>query len=158
MFYEYKYIDKDTYDIIEKPNVFAVDSRTSDIISILNKKGYYTNICDISCVEKVEVFINLLNKIFENGPIDDRIDKEILEYILNHGSGSIFIVSDEFADVEEPVGFYKFKNGLAYDVKPIKFIGDQMYVKTKDELFGEIMEILNILKKWSNSLPKLNRI
>ena len=35
-----KYIDKTTFDIVE--NVFDVDDDIANSISILNKKGYYT--------------------------------------------------------------------------------------------------------------------
>ena len=38
-----KYIDKKTFEIVD--NVFEVDEDIADIISILNKKGYYTKFC-----------------------------------------------------------------------------------------------------------------
>lgn len=156
MFNEYKYIDKKTYDIVENPMIFAVDPRLAPIISLLNKKGYYTSGCDTSCIEKTITFSIMLNKIFKNNVIDDSLDKKRVKYILMYGSGTIFIICDKIDEVSIPAGFYKLKNGLACDIIPVKLIDGLMHIKTKEEINQEVSEKLNNLTVWAKELPNLN--
>jgi len=151
-----KYININTYDIVENPMVFVVDPRLANIISILNKKGYYTSGCDMSCVEKANVFSIMLNKIFKNNVIDDSLDEKIIKYILMYGSGSMFIIFDKVDNISIPSDFYKLKNGLACDVIPVKQIDGIMYIKTQEELNQEVSEKLKNLTEWANSLPISN--
>lgn len=151
-----KYININTYDIVENPMVFAVDPRLANIISILNKKGYYTSGCDISCVEKVDVFRIMLNKIFKNNVIDSSLDEETIKSILMYSSGSIFIIFDKKYNLLTPKGFYKFQNGLACDMIPVKQIDSIMHIKTKEELNQEVNEKLKNLTEWANELPNRN--
>lgn len=69
-----KYIDKDTYEVVD--NIFEVDEAIADTISILNKKGYYTLYSCSGHVKNPRIYekypLNSVDDYYESYIVDEK--------------------------------------------------------------------------------------
>ena len=152
-----KYIDKTTFDIVE--NVFDVDDDIANSISILNKKGYYTQ---YSCSGHVKD-----PRLYEKYIIDKNNQEICIDSYIVEENTKEYTVLKPYTYTQIYIKFiedYKFKNlpkefskedRIIY--KTIKFYNDQGKKKSS-VIEREIKESNNHLFEWAQDLPNLNNI
>lgn len=150
-------INSKTFEIMELNNSFIINQKMGEIISILNKKGYYTKICSLATLSKPILIADLVNKLIDNGllEINNETSKKIKETINKVDFESTLIIfKDKYVFNNLPKGFEIINNDLYYNLKILKN-DPQIKFKTLIELEKENENSLNELKKWSKNLPTL---
>ncbi|MBR1679358.1 MAG: hypothetical protein IJ704_01795 [Bacilli bacterium] len=153
-------INTKTYDIENQEEYFNCDKEISEAISILNKKGYYT---EASCAGHIKF-------IYRE---QDNIDNEFLDNI----KGNIhFIMLREKEDSFDALArdsfaqtYIKFKNNYSFKTIPDGFeyskkhcilqahvwyyINDGIIKKSYEEIDEELKKYQNNLLIWARKLP-----
>lgn len=148
----HKYIDKNTFEAID--NVFEVDEEIAEVISILNKKGYYTEYCCGGHIKDP--------RIYEMYRLD-RNDEEVkLGYVVNEDGdkvnvllpqtfAGIYIKFKDKIDYLIPEGFNKYEEYIIDKV--IDFYRDGIK-KSFNEIDKELADAHNVLLEWAKSLEE----
>lgn len=150
-------INSKTFEIIELENSFIINQKMGEIISILNKKGYYTKICSLASLSKPILIADLVNNFINSGllEINDNTNKKLKEIVGKVDFESTLIIfKNKYLFDDLPKGFKIIDNDLYYNLKILKDCS-QIKFKTLMELENENENSLNELKKWAEKLPTL---
>lgn len=145
----HKYIDKDTFEIVD--NVFEVDEEIADIISMLNKKGYYTEYCCSGHIKDPRLYeMYTLDKDDEDVKLGYIVeDSDKLSVLLPQTFAGIYIKFKDKYEFDVPSGFTKYDE---YTIdKVIDFYIDGKK-KSYSEIDKELNDAYNDLRKWVESL------
>lgn len=125
-------------------------------ISILNKKGYYTDFCSkakiFSTYFKGAIIQNLLK---EKLLILNKNTKESIRNIVNTNEfeSTLIIFKEEYNFDSLPKGYKLVGTDLIYNLKVLKE-KDDIKIKSLVELDHELTESIKNLEDWVKKLPK----
>lgn len=148
----HKYIDKNTFEVID--NVFEVDEEIAEVISILNKKGYYTEYCCGGHIKDPRIYeMYKLDKDDEDIKLGYVVneDDEKVNVLLPQTFVGIYIKFKDKIDYLIPEGFNKYEEYIIDKV--IDFYKDGIK-KSFNEISKELDDAHNVLLEWAKSLEE----
>lgn len=151
----YTYINAKTFEITRMDNNFIVDQKLGKTISILNKKGYYTEICNRSKISKPFMISDIIHNLVEEKllEINDNTKEKLKKIIDNIDyESTIIIFKEKYSFAKLPEGFRVIENGLYYNLKILKD-GPNIEFKSLVELESENDKSIRALEEWANKLP-----
>jgi len=154
-----KYINNKTYEIIDNVDFFEVDDDIAEVISILNKKGYFTNACcsghhDGECY-KFEADISLLDETDDNFAIG-KVYEDKFEYFTGYQETRIYIMfKEKYIFKTLPKGFIVEENipddSRTVISKVIEFYENRS-LKSDNVIEEELKNAQNELLLWAKKL------
>lgn len=145
----HKYIDKNTFEIVD--NVFEVDEEIAETISILNKKGYYTEYCCGGHIKDPRVYemykLDNEDEEIKFGYVVDKSDK--VDVLLPQTFAGIYIKFRDKINFKIPDGFTLYEDDTIDKV--IDFYCDGKK-KSWKEIDKELDNARKILLDWANNL------
>lgn len=148
-------INATTFKIEKMKNYFIVDKKLANTISILNKKGYYTEICDSAKLFKPFLIANIIHNLIEEKliEINDEVKEKLKKVIdIVDYESTIIIFKDKYLFNKLPEGFKVVENGLYYNLKILKD-SPNIEFKSLVELEIENEKSLKALETWADKLP-----
>ena len=150
---KYKFLNNKTFDIEYINDVIPIENEMVDIISILNKKGYYTEV--YSRAKLSYLINNLIDKKLLN--IDESNKDKIKEVInQNEYEATIIIFKEEYKFANLPKGFNLIGKDLYYNLSVLKDT-EEIKFKSLSELDEESKNSIKLLKEWVSSLDNNNK-
>lgn len=157
MFSDYVCINEKTFEIEEIKGIISRKS-LGKTISILNKKGYYTDIFDKASIFKPFLISDLIVNLIKEDLLKINSDtKDKLKKIINHDDyeSTMIVFKDKYKFESLPEGFKMIDNRLYYNLKILKGDNDINF-KSLVELDKENNKSLKALEEWANKLPNKN--
>ena len=146
----HKYIDKNTFEIVD--DVFEVDEEIAEVISVLNKKGYYTEYCcgghirDPRIYEMYKLYSDDENIKF--GYVVDE-DGDKVNVLLPQTFTGIYIKFKDKINFLIPEGFNKYEDDTIDKVIDF-YTGDKK--KSFKEIGKELEMAHKVLLEWAKKL------
>ena len=147
-------INATTFEIAEIENSFIVSKKLGKTISILNKKGYYTESCCKATLSKPLIISNIIHNLIEEKLIEvNEYTTEKIRKIIDMSDfeSTIIIFKKNYEFKNLPNGFKLIGKDLYYNLKILKD-GPNIKFKSVVELDKENEESLKSLEKWANNL------
>lgn len=147
-------INATTFEIAEIENSFIVNKKLGKTISILNKKGYYTESCCKATLSKPLMISNIIHNLIEEKLIEvNEYTTEKIRKIIDMSDfeSTIIIFKKNYEFKNLPNGFKLIGKDLYYNLKILKD-GQNIKFKSLVELDKENEESLKLLEKWANNL------
>lgn len=154
----YMCLNSKTFEVIELENCLVLDRKIGEIISILNKKGYYTKMCSEASVFKPFLIADLINNLLESKLLKIKGETiETLKEIIKKDDyeSTIIIFKENYFFKNLPKGFKIINNSLIYYLSVLKNCS-QLDFKSLVELDKEKEASFINLKKWAKELPPRN--
>ena len=150
-------INTKTFDIINDDTIVSVDRSLARSISILNKKGYYTEHANLAKITTLFSITNLLYELKQNNLINiknnEQTIKNIIESTIHEATSIMFKENYIFSNI--PEGFIYDHNTLFYFIIVLKD-SDNIEFKELLEMDKEREKSIQLLEEWANSLPEIN--
>lgn len=148
-------INDTTFDIMKMENCFMVDYKLGKTISILNKKGYYTELCSKAKIYNPFMLADTIYNLAEEKilEINDNTKEKLKKVItLFDNESTIIMFKEPYSFVNLPAGFKIAENKLYYNLRILKDSSDIEF-KSLMELDKENTTSLENLEKWAEKLP-----
>ena len=152
---DYICLNSKTFDIEESEDIIPIDEQLAKIISVLNKKGYYTEMCSSAKISKPFLMGAIIHELVEeelleiNDDTRDKIKNIIKRYDYE---STLIIFKEEYGFDNLPNGFQLFGKILSYNLFALEDSED-IRIKTLIELDKEHNNSLKLLDEWINKLP-----
>ena len=150
-------INKESFEIENNENGFIVDDALTKTISILNKKGYYTEVCKLADIQKPFLIGLLIHELIEEKLLElsEETVEKIKKIIKNADYESTIILFKKNYDFKCLPSGYKL-NGrcLQYNLSILKESAD-IALKTLIELDNENVNSIDLLETWAINLPSI---
>ena len=159
----HKYIDTNTFEIVD--NIIEVDEDIAETISILNKKGYYTNFCCSGHIKDPRLYemYHRKNEIeyddIDLGYIVNK-DEDSFDILMPYTFTSTYVMFKEnYYFNKLPAYFYVVNESKVnnYTIEKIIEYYDGGIRKSLSEIDKEIKDTNNVLLEWAKELPNLNK-
>ncbi len=152
----HKYIDTKTFDIVN--NVFEVDEKIAESISLLNKKGYYTRYSCSGHVKDPRMYE--MYRVKKSEKFDDKDlgyvvkdNEDDYEILMPNRYTSIYVMFDKKYEFDNlPIGFYTLDDEVTTIYKDIMYYENKIKKKSND-IESEIKKFNIKLLEWVKSLP-----
>lgn len=147
-------INATSFEITEIENSFIVSEKLGKTISILNKKGYYTELCSKATLSQPFIISNIIHNLIEEKLIEvNEYTTEKMRKIIDmyDCESTIIIFKKNYEFKNLPNGFKLIGNDLYYNLKVLKD-GPNIEFKSLVELDKENEESLKLLEKWAENL------
>lgn len=154
---DYTCLNSKTFDIEEREDIIPVDEQLSKTISILNKKGYYTEIFSRARISKPFLIGAIIYDLVEEEmlEINDRTKDKIKNIIKQYDYESTLIIfKEEYKFNNLPKGYKLIGKVLSYNLSTLKQ-NDDIKIKTLLELDKEHNSSLKLLEEWANKLSNI---
>lgn len=150
------FLNSKTFEIENVKDVISVDEQLAKTLSILNKKGYYTEM--YSRAKIIEPFLIgiIINSFIEEGllSINSQTRNIIAKAIRKADYEETLIVFKENYNFDTlPNGFKMNGKDLFYNLSIMKH-SEEIELKTLIELDSEHNESIKNLEEWAIKLPK----
>lgn len=152
---DYAYLNIKTFDIEEREDIIPLDEQLAKTISILNKKGYYTEAFNRARISKPFLVGAIIHDLVEEGllEINNNTKDKIKNIIKKSDYESTFIIfKEEYKFNNLPNGYILIGKDLSYNLSTLKDDED-INIKTLLELDKEYDSSLHALEEWANELP-----
>lgn len=154
----HKYINTKTFEIVD--DVFEVDNDIAEIISLLNKKGYYTRYSCSGHVKDPRIYE--MYKIKKDEEFDDKTigylvkdSKDGYEILMPYRYTSVYIMFDKKYEFDKlPNGFYISYDEVTTIYKDVMYYNNGIKKKSND-IQIEIDKANNELLEWVKTLPMI---
>lgn len=150
-------IDSETFEIEDSKKIIA-PKLLAEVISILNKKGYYIDMFSVANILKAFSISELTHNLIEKGllEINEETKQKIKEVIsASDYEESLIIFKDDYKFDTIPEGFKIIGSHLYYPLSVLKE-GDDISFKSLLELDEENRDSLKRLLEWAKKLPDNN--
>lgn len=147
-------INATSFEITKIENSFIVSEKLGKTISILNKKGYYTELCSKATLSQPFIISNIIHNLIEEKLIEvNEYTTEKMRKIIDmyDCESTIIIFKKNYEFKNLPNGFKLIGNDLYYNLKVLKD-GPNIEFKSLVELDKENEESLKLLEKWAENL------
>ena len=147
-------INATTFEITEIENSYIVSKKLGKTISILNKKGYYTESCCKAALSKPLIISDIIHNLIEEKLIEvnEYTTEKIRKTIdMCDCESTIIIFKKNYEFKNLPKGFKLIGKDLYYNLKVLKD-GLNIEFKSLVELDKENEESLKLLEKWADNL------
>lgn len=154
---DYTCLNSKTFDIEEREDIIPVDEQLSKTISILNKKGYYTEIFSRARISKPFLIGAIIHDLVEEEmlEINDRTKNKIKNIIKQYDYESTLIIfKEEYKFNNLPKGYKLIGKVLSYNLSTLKE-NEDIKIKTLLELDKEHNSSLKLLEEWANKLSNI---
>lgn len=154
---DYTCLNSKTFDIEERKDIIPVDEQLSKTISILNKKGYYTEIFSRARISKPFLIGAIIHDLVEEEmlEINDRTKDKIKNIIKQYDYESTLIIfKEEYKFNNLPKGYKLIGKVLSYNLSTLKE-NEDIKIKTLLELDKEHNSSLKLLEEWANKLSNI---
>lgn len=155
MLSNYVCLKNNSFDLDDK--CFAVDKQLAKTIEILNKKGYYTEICSKASIFHAFLVSNIFHDLMEEKLIIvDKQTKEKLINLINHFDyeSTIILFKEKYPFEYLPKGYKLFDKNLDYNLSILK-TDKAIKFKSLIELEKELNKSLKLLESWAEKLPNI---
>ena len=152
MLSNYTCLDSKTFNV--EKDIIAIDKQLSKTISILNKKGYYTEICSSASISRTFQISAIIHDLIEeklliiNDNTKDKIKNIIKKYDYD---STLIIFKEEYKFDDLPKGYKLIGKNLYYYLSALEEEKDIKF-KTLIELDKEHNNSLKLLEEWANKL------
>lgn len=152
---DYICLNAKNFDIEENKDVILVDKQLAKVISILNKKGYYTEMCSRARITKLFLIGAIIHDLIEekllevNENIRDKIKRVIKD---SDYESTLIIFKDAYSFDTLPLGYKLIGRDLIYTLSPLKD-DEELVIKSLVELDYEHNKSLQLLEEWADKLP-----
>ena len=152
MLSNYTCLDSKTFNV--EKDIIAIDKQLSKTISILNKKGYHTEICSSASISRTFQIGAIIHDLIEeklliiNDNTKDKIKNIIKEYDYD---STLIIFKEEYKFDDLPKGYKLIGKNLYYYLSALEEEKDIKF-KTLIELDKEHNNSLKLLEEWANKL------
>lgn len=149
-------IDSSTFEIINNKNVFVVDSKLAKTISILNKKGYYVDMCNVAKISRAFMITDLVHNLIKEKVLDISIYSEKIKKAIKYVDveSTMIIFKDNHKFDELPNGYVLHDNTIFYCLSILKD-NERITFKSLVELDHELTTSLNDLQDWAEKLQSI---
>lgn len=154
----YALLNSRNFDILELKDVIPIDQELANTISILNKKGYYTEMYNRARITKPFLMGAIIHNLISEKVliVDDNNLNRIKEIIKDCDyETNMIIFKDTYFFPCLPDGYRLAGNELIYKLSCLKNT-DKIELKTLVELDHEQQKSIQALEEWANKLPKIN--
>lgn len=155
---DYICLNSTTFDIEERKDIIPVDEQLAKAISILNKKGYYTETFSRAKITKPFLMGAIIHDLIEEKLLEINADtKDKIKNIIKDSDyeSTLIIFKEEYKFDNLPDG-YKFSGKeLIYNLSTLEK-SDDIRFKSLVDLDHEHNKSLKDLEEWANRLQ--NRI
>ena len=151
---DYTCLNSKTFDIDEREDIIPVDKQLAKIISILNKKGYYTEMFSSARTSKPFLIGAIIHDLVEEELLEINEDtKDKVKNIIKQSDyeSTLIIFKEEYKFNNLPKGYKLIGKELSYNLSTLKDSED-IEIKTLLELDKEHNSSLNLLEEWANKL------
>lgn len=155
-----KYLDKNTYEIIDSDNYILVDDDIAEAISILNKKGYHTLFsCSGHFDGRARVAISSIDKLDEIKKCDyytiGHVFKDSFEFFFDYSFTGPYILFDQYYEFLTLPNNLNYENddGKGYIGKVISFYDENGIPRERNSIEKEVREVQKSLLDWAKELP-----
>ena len=155
MLSDYVNLNSKTFDIEERETLIPIDKQLVKIISVLNKKGYYTEVCSRAKISTPFLIGNLIHDLIEQELLEINCDtKDKIKNVIKQCDyeSTIIIFKEKYEFDNLPNGFQLIGKDLFYYLSTLK---DSEGIEFKElvELDKEYHNSLKLLDEWVNKLP-----
>lgn len=159
MLSDYVNLNSKTFDIEESETLIPVDKQLVKIISVLNKKGYYTEMCSRAKISTPFLIGNLIHDLIEQELLEINCDtKDKIKNVIKQCDyeSTLIVFKEEYEFYNLPNGFQLVGKLLTYH---LSILEDSEDIKTKSllELDKEHNSSLKILEEWATKLPNIKQ-
>ena len=154
MISDYVYLNTKTFEIDTKEDIVAVVESMANVLSILNKKGYYTEICSKPNISKPNLLGTIIHELIKEKLLEVNNDTKgkIKNILYPLDSESILIIfKEEYKFDDLPLGYKMSGKDLFYYLSALK--DDDIIFKSAMELDEEYKNSLKLLEDWASKLP-----
>lgn len=151
---KYKFLNNKTFDIKDIDDVIPIENEMADIISILNKKGYYTEVYSRAKLSSLLLISYLINNLIDKKLLNiDESNKDKIKEVINQNDyeATIIIFKEEYIFANLPKGFNLIGKDLYYNLSVLKDT-EEIKFKSLSELDEESKNSIKLLKEWVSSL------
>lgn len=151
---KYKFLNNKTFDIEYIDDVIPIENEMVDIISILNKKGYYTEMYSRAKLSSLLLISYLINNLIDKKLLNiDESNKDKIKEVINQNDyeATIIIFKEEYKFANLPKGFNLIGKDLYYNLSILKDT-EEIKFKSLSELDEENKNSIKLLKEWVSSL------
>ena len=151
---DYTCLNSKTFDIDEREDIIPVDKQLAKTISILNKKGYYTEMFNRARISKPFLIGAIIHDLVEEELLEINDDtKDKIKNIIKQSDyeSTLIIFKEEYKFNNLPKGYKLIGKELSYNLSTLKDSED-IEIKTLLELDKEHNNSLNYLEEWANKL------
>lgn len=160
MISDYIYLNSKTFEIEENSDSIPVDKQLVKVISILNQKGYYTELASKARIINPFLIGSLIHSLIEQQllNINDNTKNKIKKIINNMDCESTIITfKNRYKFNNLPHGYKLLNQNLFYNLEILKN-NDNIEIKTLAELEKEFLDSIKILEIWANALPNNSKL
>lgn len=159
MLSDYVNLNSKTFDIEESETLISVDKQLVKIISVLNKKGYYTEMCSRAKISTPFLIGNLIHDLIEQELLEINCEtKDKIKNVIKQCDyeSTLIVFKEEYEFNNLPNGFQLVGKLLTYH---LSILEDSEDIKTKSllELDKEHNSSLKILEEWATKLPNIKQ-
>ena len=150
----YTCLNSKTFDIEVKEDIIPVNKQLAKTISILNKKGYYTEMYSMATISKPFLVGAIIHDLVEEEllEINDNTKDKIKTIIKQSDYESTLIIfKEEYKFNNLPNGYKLIGKELSYNLSTLKDSAE-IKIKTLLELDKEHNSSLKLLEEWANKL------
>ena len=153
---DYCCLNSKTFEIIDNKNYIAVDCKLANIISMLNKKGYFIDMFSTAKISKPYIISDLIHNLIKEKILDINKYKEKIIKIIKYDDVECTIIAfkKNYKFDNLPNGYKKIDNRLFYYLSVLKNENDFSF-KTIVELDNELNNSINDLATWVLNLPSI---
>ncbi len=154
---DYACLNSKTFEIEKELEIIPVDNQLATTLSILNKKGYYTEMFSRARITKPFLVGTIIHDLREQGliTITDQTRNVIKNIIKQSDYESTLITFKEKYKFDNlPDGFKLIDKDLVYYLEVLKN-HDDIELKTLVELDQEHHQSIKNLEKWAGDLPNI---
>lgn len=154
MLSDYVNLNSKTFDIEESETLIPVDKQLVKIISVLNKKGYYTEMCSRAKISTSFLIGNLIYDLIEQELLEINCDtKDKIKNVIKQCDyeSTLIVFKEEYEFNNLPNGFQLVGKLLTYHLSILED-GEDIKIKSLLELDKEHNSSLKLLEEWANKL------
>ena len=158
MLSDYVCLNSRTFEIGKEKDIIPVDEQLANTLSILNKKGYYTEIFNRARISKTFLVGAIIHDLKEQGLLAvTNQTKDIIKNIIKQSDyeSTLIIFKEKYNFDKLPDGFKLIDRDLFYNIEVLKN-NDDIELKTLVELDKEHRESIKNLEKWAIDLPDIS--
>ena len=152
---DYICLNSKTFDIEETKDIISVDEQLAKTISILNKKGYYTEMCNRARITKPFLMGAIIHDLIEEKLLEINADtKDKIKNIIKQSDyeSTLIIFKEEYKFDNLPNGYKLISKELIYNLSTLEECDDIRF-KSLVDLDHEHNKSLKDLEEWANRLP-----
>lgn len=151
---DYICLNSTTFDIDERKDIIPVDEQLAKAISILNKKGYYTETFSRARISKPFLMGAIIHDLIQENLLEINVDtKYKIKNIIKQSDyeSTLIIFKEEYKFDNLPNGYKLIGKDLIYNLSTLEE-SDNIKFKSLVDLDHEHNKSLKDLEEWAKKL------